>query len=139
MKKDQPRYSYSEKEARDPLNVIGGAIFSGDLDITHPIGFGYTNENIAIHKNTTSLLPTSKNPYATVIAYNDAPIISGYASETNQEKLKNTPALIADRRGKGSIILFADDPNFRASWYGTNKLFLNSLFFSLVFDPPRNN
>ena len=139
MKKDQPRYSYSEKEARDPLNVIGGAIFSGDLDITHPIGFGYTNENIAIHKNTTSLLPTSKNPYATVIAYNDAPIISGYASETNQEKLKNTPALIADRRGKGSIILFADDPNFRATWYGTNKLFLNSLFFSLVFDPPRNN
>jgi hypothetical protein len=139
MKKDQLRYSYSEKEARDPLNVIGGAIFSGNLDITHPIGFGYTNENIAIHKNTTSLLPTSKNPYATVIAYNDAPIISGYASETNQEKLKNTSALIADRRGKGSIILFADDPNFRATWYGTNKLFLNSLFFSLVFDPPRNN
>ena len=138
MKKDQPRYSYSEKEARDPINVIGGAIFSGDLDITHPIGFGYTHENIAIHKNTTSLLPRSKNPYATVIAYNDAPIISGYASETNQQKLKNTPALIADRRGKGSIILFADDPNFRATWYGTNKLFLNAIFLGNNIVVPTN-
>lgn len=38
-------------------------------------------------------------------------------------------------RKKGSIILFADNPNFRGYWYGTNKLFLNALFFSRVFDP----
>ena len=46
-------------------------------------------------------------------------------------------ALIAERKGDGSVILFADDPNFRGIWYGTNKLFLNALFFSNAFEPPR--
>lgn len=135
--KEIQRYKYAEKESRDPLNVIGGTIFSGNLDITHPIGFGYKNENVALHKNTTSILPRPNNPYATVIEYQDKPVISGYASEENKKKLANTAALIAERKGEGSIILFADDPNFRATWYGTNKLFLNSLFFSSLFNPPR--
>ena len=28
-----------------------------------------------------------------------------------------------------SIIGFSDNPNFRAFWYGTNKLFANAIFF----------
>ena len=131
------RYPYAEKESRDPLEVIGGSIFGGNLDITHPLGFGYTSTDIALHKNTTNILPRLKNPYGTVIAYKENPLLSGYASNKNQMALANTAALIAERYGEGSIILFADDPNFRATWYGTNKLFLNSLFFSLTFDPPR--
>ena len=131
------RYMYAEKESRDPLEFIGGTIFSGDLDITHPLGFGYTNKNIALHKNTTSILSKPTNPYGTVIAYKNEPVLSGYASENNQHAIANTAALIAERHGKGSVILFADDPNFRATWLGTNKLFLNSLFFSLAFDAPR--
>jgi hypothetical protein len=27
-----------------------------------------------------------------------------------------------------------DDPNFRGFWYGTNKLFLNALFFGSVVE-----
>jgi len=131
------RYAYAEKESRDPLEFIGGTIFAGDLDITHPLGFGYTNKNIALHKNTTSILSKPTNPYGTVIAYKNEPVLSGYASENNQHAIANTAALIAERHGKGSVILFADDPNFRATWLGTNKLFLNSLFFSLAFDAPR--
>ena len=131
------RYMYAEKESRDPLEFIGGTIFSGDLDITHPLGFGYTNKNIALHKNTTSILSKPTNPYGTVIAYKNEPVLSGYASENNQHAIANTAALIAERHGKGSVILFADDPNFRATWLGTNKLFLNSLFFSLAFDATR--
>ena len=38
---------------------------------------------------------------------------------------------------KGSVILFADDPNFRGYWYGTNRLFLNALFFSKYLNLPR--
>jgi len=131
------RYAYAEKEGRDPLEFIGGTIFAGDLDITHPLGFGYTNRNIALHKNTTSILSRPENPYGTVIAYKDSPILSGYASENNQRAIANTAALVAERYGKGAMILFADDPNFRATWFGTNKLFLNSLFFSLAFDQPK--
>ncbi len=127
------RLDYAEKESRDAADVIGGAIFSGDLDITHPLGFGYDRRDIAMHKNTDEVMERPDNPYATVIAYSEQPLLSGYASATNKDALAGTAALIADRRGDGSVILFSDDPNFRAIWFGTNKLFMNALFFSKVF------
>ncbi|MDX1480858.1 MAG: M14 family zinc carboxypeptidase [Woeseiaceae bacterium] len=129
------RYPYAAKETRDALDVIGGSIFAGDLDVTHPLGFGYANRGIALHKNITDILERPQNPYASVITYATPPLLSGYASEKNLDALEGTAALIAERKGQGSIILFADDPNFRGIWYGTNKLFINALFFSKAFDP----
>lgn len=131
------RFPYSDKERRDPLPLIGGSIFAGDLDNTHPLGFGYRHRNIALHKNTTSVMARPANPYASVITYATPPLLSGYASDENLQLLEGTAALIAERKGAGSVILFADDPNFRATWYGTNKLFMNALFFSKTFEPPR--
>lgn len=34
------------------------------------------------------------------------------------------------------MILFADEPNFRGTWYGTNKLFLNALFLGSIMAAP---
>ena len=130
------RFDYGEKQARDAVDVIGGTIFGGDLDITHPLGFGYSRREIALHKNTKEIMARPINPYATVIVYGTPPVLSGYASSANQDALSDTAALIAERRANGSIILFADDPNFRAIYYGANKLFLNALFFSKAFEPP---
>ena len=33
------------------------------------------------------------------------------------------------KQGDGRVILMLDNPNFRAYWYGTQKLFANALFF----------
>ena len=81
-------------------------------------------------------MDSTSNPYGTVIAYAADPVLSGYVSEENVAALAGTAALIAERVGDGSVILFADNPNFRGYWYGTNKLFLNALFFSRAFQPP---
>lgn len=37
------------------------------------------------------------------------------------------------------MIQFTDIPNSRSYWYGTNKLFLNALFFSKAFDAPEED
>jgi hypothetical protein len=132
---DPYRFPYAEKEDRDARELIGGTIFAGDLDITHPLGFGYSDSSIALLKNSETVMRRPLNPYATVIAYATPPVLSGYASEANRIMLEGTAALIAERKQKGTIVLFADDPNFRAYWYGANKLFLNALFFSKAFDP----
>jgi hypothetical protein len=34
------------------------------------------------------------------------------------------------RLGSGRVIAFTDNTNFRAFWYGTNKLFMNAIYFS---------
>ena len=134
---ESERIAYAEKDDREAIDVIGGAIFSADLDNTHPLGFGYSSRSISLHKNVEVPMEATANPYATVMAYlEDTPVLSGYVSDDNREALAGTPALIAERMGNGSVILFADNPNFRGYWYGTNKLFLNALLFSTIFDPP---
>ena len=133
------RLPYSEKPDYEAAKVIGGAIFSADLDVSHPLGFGYADRALFLHKNVEEPMEPTDNPFATVIAYTDDPVYSGFVSPENRNKLAGTPALIAERSGDGAVILFADNPNFRGYWYGTNKLFLNALFFSKVFDAPEED
>ena len=38
-------------------------------------------------------------------------------------------AILMGAEGNGRVILFSDNPNFRGTWYGSNKVFLNALFF----------
>lgn len=108
---------------------LGGAIFKVDLDITHPLAFGYRDSSIPIYKNNTVWLEPSKNEYATVAKYSENPHIDGFITGKNlNEFLKPSASLLVSAMGSGRVILFADNPNFRGSWYGTNRLFLNAIF-----------
>ena len=44
--------------------------------------------------------------------------------------LPKSVSLIITSVGKGRVVMFADNPNFRGTAYGTNRLFLNSIFLS---------
>ena len=118
--------------------LLAAQFFEGDLDYTHPLGFGYVNSRIASHRNTTIKLKAPADPYATVVAYTDDPLLSGYASERRQKDLAGSPMLVAERMGRGSVILFSDNPLFRGTFLGTNKLFMNTLFFSTAFTKAAN-
>ena len=134
---EEQRFDYDDKTDIEAKAIIGGAIMAGDLDITHPIGYGISNRQIASHRNTLIAFDPPENPWATVIKIPDQPLLSGYASDENQAKLAGKAMAIAERHGQGSVILFSDNPNFRAYFFGTNKLFMNSLFFSKGFRRPR--
>ena len=131
------RFDYADKNGIEANDIIGGAIFAGDLDITHPIGFGIENREIASLRNTLIAFDPPKNPWATLIEIPKDALLSGFASSENQKTLAGKAMALAERRARGSVILFADNPNFRAYFFGTNKLFTNSLFFSLAFNGPR--
>ena len=119
-----PYVDASEHLGRERL---GGAIFKVDLDLTHPLGFGYRTPKIPVYKNNTVFLQPSKNPYATVSKYTADPHIDGFISTKNLNiYLKPSASLVVSPVGKGRAIMFADNPNFRGAWYGTNKLFLNA-------------
>ncbi len=108
---------------------LGGAIFEVDLDITHPLGFGYRDTSLPVYKNNEVFIAPSKNPYSTVAKYVENAHIDGYISTDNYENyVKPSASLVVSKLGGGRVIMFADNPNFRGSWYGTNRLFLNALF-----------
>ncbi|MEJ7823371.1 MAG: M14 family zinc carboxypeptidase, partial [Chitinophagaceae bacterium] len=109
--------------------AMGGSIFRVDLDTTHPIGFGFTNRKVSVYRNGLTFLQPSANPYSTVTQYNKDPLIGGYIHPTTLKKVKNSASILIGKEGSGRVIMFSDDPNFRGTWYGTNKLFLNALFY----------
>lgn len=124
------RQDYADKESLEQAQRIRGTIFETDVDITHPIGFGYQSRSLPSYRENRIILGRSKNPFGTVAQYTDSPLLSGYASAENVDKVAGAAAVLAERNGRGAVVLISDNPNFRAWWFGTNKLFLNSLFFS---------
>ena len=116
---------------------IGGAIVKADLDLSHPLAYGYVDNQIPVYKNNTVWLKPSKNAYSTVVKYADDPHIDGFITEKNIKKfMEPSASLIVSKLGNGRVILFADNPNFRGSWYGTNRLFLNALFLGELIRIP---
>lgn len=137
-KKSTKRLPYVDASEHIGRERVGGAIFEVDLDVTHPLGFGYRTSKLPIYKNNTVFLQPSKNAYSTVSKYTKDPHIDGYISDRNlNEFLKPSASLIVSPIGRGRAIMFADNPNFRGAWYGTNKLFLNAIFFGNLISVPR--
>jgi hypothetical protein len=134
------RRNYADMAIDDAEHVIGGALFAGDLDTTHPIGFGYVDRFLALHRNTTLTLERPEDdPFAVVVEYTDAPLLSGYASQRRRDEIGGTPAVVAQRLGSGTVILFADNPNFRATYRGNEKMFMNAVFFGGLIDRARGD
>ncbi len=117
---------------------VGGIIVEAELDLTHPIAFGYQKERIPVYKNNAVWLAPSKNAYATVSKYTQSPVIDGFITDKNRDEfLRKSASLIVSPVGSGRVVMFADNPNFRGSWYGTNRLFLNALFLGNHINVPK--
>jgi hypothetical protein len=108
---------------------IDGVILNCSLDKTHPLAWGLDQDEIAVMKNGNLIFQKDKNPYVSPLHYTSKPLLSGYLSAGNQKLLKDTPAVFVKPYKSGSVIVFADDMNFRSYFFGTSKLFMNALFF----------
>lgn len=115
---------------------IGGAILRADLDITNPIGFGLDDRNLYTLRNSRLIFKPSRNPYATVAKYPANPVVSGFVSKENAQKLANSAAILVSNSGGGRVVIFADNPNFRGYWHGTSRLLLNAVFFGNLLNVP---
>tara|TARA_B100000787_G_scaffold168939_1_gene158819 strand:+ start:1120 stop:3621 length:2502 start_codon:yes stop_codon:yes gene_type:complete len=121
--------SFESKSLKSGAQVIGGAIFEATIDRSHPINFGYKNDKIALFRNTTLFMKADKKSYNNPIQYTNNPLLSGYISKENAKAIKNTVPFKFQRMGRGRVLVFTDNTNFRAFWYGTNKLLMNAIFF----------
>lgn len=122
--------SFEEKEQFTGAQLTSGAIFNAKIDRSHPINFGFQKENIPLFRNTNLFIKSDKQSYNNPIQYTQKPLLSGYISEENLALLKNTVPFKIQRKGKGKVIVLTDNTNFRAFWYGTNRILTNALYFS---------
>lgn len=140
-KKEKPvvveRKPFDQAEELLGKESLGGAIFKTNIDITHPIGFGYTQNEIPVYKNNNVWLSPSENEYSTISKYTANPHLDGYISSKNlNEFMKNAASCVVSQIGQGRVILFADDPVFRGTLYSTDRMLTNAVFFGKLIRIP---
>jgi hypothetical protein len=124
------RRDYADARNFEGPKSIGGSIWEADLDLTHPLGFGYHRRFLPIWRDHNTFFAPSKDAYSTVARLvEDDPFLSGFISPKNRERLRGSPSVMVDGFGRGTVVLLIDNTNFRGYWRGTNRLFLNALFF----------
>ena len=124
--------AFDEREAFLDAQETGGAIFKSNIDKSHPINYGIESTSLPLFRNSNVYMTKDQQSYNNPILYTSDPLISGYVSEENLSLVKKSSPFKLVKRGKGKILLMTDNTNFRAFWFGTNRILLNMLFHSNI-------
>jgi len=111
---------------------VPGAIFRAALDPDYWLRAGYDGEELPILVDSDRLyLPPEGPPSSSrrVVARfaEREPLLSGHAWDETKERIPGKVAVYEQRVGRGRVIAFAEEPNFRAYARGMNRMFLNAV------------
>jgi hypothetical protein len=128
-KEKKARRAYDKFDDDEGAQVIGGAIFETESDLTHPLMYGYRSNKLSVFRGDTMFMELPQNIYASPLRYTANPLVSGYLNAQNKELSKSSASIIVSNVGGGRVIASIDNPNFRSFWYGTNKIMANMILF----------
>lgn len=121
-----------EKKPAERIEFTPGAIMRVKLDTLHFLSLGYSDE-IAVLVYSSLIFEKSKDGANPGIFADKDVRISGFVWEDMEKKFPGKAYLIDEPVGRGRVIMFADDPNFRLYWQSLSRLFLNSILLSPSF------
>ena len=126
--------AYKDRENLSAKQRIAGAVFETKLDLSHPLAFGFKSGSLPVFRNSTLAFHQPTKPFITAAYYPKTPLLAGYTANELQEQIGGSAAVIAHNVGKGKVIAFANNINFRGVWYGTSRLLSNAIFMANFID-----
>ncbi len=117
---------YAQLDEARGAQYIGGAILNVELDATHPLAYGI-GDKLPMFRQHTRFFKPSEKPGSTVGRYASDPLASGYLSRERRKQAGGQASIIESQMGRGRVILFFDNPNFRAFWRGSERVWLNGI------------
>jgi hypothetical protein len=130
-----PIASPSARPGRVP-EAVPGAIMRATLDRRTPLTYGYEQESLPVLVDSAFFFRPSKEGTNAVVFAADSsrPLhVAGFLWPTTESLLRGTSYVIDEPTGRGHVVLFAEDPNFRAIWRSTTRLFFNAFLFQPIF------
>ncbi|MEE2899761.1 MAG: M14 family zinc carboxypeptidase [Gemmatimonadota bacterium] len=136
---DDPPTSESADQPIDFLQAIApsdeapeqtpGAIVRGTLDTGHWLASGTDGEIGVLVEGTRIFAPITLDRGTNVGRYAgvDNLVMGGIVWEDAKPQLANKPFLFHQPMGRGQLIAFAEDPNYRAYAEATQLLFINAV------------
>lgn len=106
---------------------VPGIIARATLDPTHWLTFGYQGEHLAVPVSGGFLAPSKRGDNPVVIVGEQA-LLAGFVWPGNTERLLSGSTWASvENVGRGTVVLFANNPLFRAFWRGTAGLVANAI------------
>lgn len=115
---------------REPPDAVSGVLVRTKVDQEHWLGAGVPETVHAMVGGRDIFAPVKLDKGQNVAIFKgpDELLASGYLWEENRKQLAFKPLAIVERSGRGHVIGFTADPNFRGYMDGLNLLFLNAVF-----------
>lgn len=134
------------KDAASPLNPVDkaiepaeespsgtpGAIVRVNVNRGHWLGFGYSDTTtVLVDSNRIfQLVRLDRGTNVGIYAPDDKFYVSGFMFDDARKQLPNKAFLMHVPTGRGHVIAFAEDPNYRAFMEGLNVMFFNAVFLA---------
>ncbi|MCC6163970.1 MAG: peptidase M14 [Acidobacteria bacterium] len=117
-------------QPRDEAPVsTSGALMRTNVDTEHWLAAGTGSSLHVMVEGTRVFSPITLDKGRNVATYatGDDAVIAGLMWPEARTQLGNKAAVIVQPRGRGHVVAFAEDPNFRAFTEGTELLFINAI------------
>jgi Zinc carboxypeptidase len=108
------------------VNATPGAIYKVNLDVTHPLAFGYDSIYYTL-KTDANVFEFMKDGWNVGIMKKEAHV-AGFVGSKAKPKIKDGMAIGVQEMGRGSVVYFADNPIFRLFWENGKLLIANAVF-----------
>ena len=108
---------------------VPGAILNVILDTEHWLAAGTDGELGVLAESNLVLSPLTLDVGRNVARYaeGDGLVLSGVVWEDTRPQLANKPFLLHQPMGRGQVVAFTEDPNYRAYTESTMLLFMNAV------------
>lgn len=124
-------FRISEEDPEQPIEIHPGSIFRADINSDYFLGYGYSGQAPVQVTGNRFLEPTRDG--VNVVSFPVESHIGGHKWEYTEKALEGKSYLVDMPAGSGHILLFAEDPTFRAYWQGLDKLFINGVILGPSF------
>ncbi|HPT27944.1 MAG TPA: peptidase M14, partial [Bryobacteraceae bacterium] len=120
------------KAERELPDAVAGVLLRAKPDQEHWIGHGLPEQLHVLYDGRTiySPLKTDAGVNPIIFAGPDQVRASGVLWEENRKQLAYKPFVVVQSAGRGTVVGFTADPNFRGFMDGLNVVFLNAVFRS---------
>lgn len=124
------------QEARRPTFVpeVPGAAFRTEMSERSFLTFGVATSPPVLIDGDLAFRPLDRDVANVVRITSRGSLAAGFAWTESIRRLEGAPYLVIEKNGKGKVITFTDDPNFRLFWRGTYPLLMNAILYGPSFD-----
>jgi hypothetical protein len=95
----------------------------------HPLTLGLDHSPDVLYEGSNVLKATGDPRQDVLTAEDDMPVVAGFAWPEAAQRLAGSLLVGSEQRGKGSVVLFAQDPDYRLFWRATMPIFLNAVLY----------